>query len=157
MPTSELTRGMTPGQRYQARIEKDPETGCWNWIGSDQDARGYSRFYVEGRRTLVHRWSYEYHVGPIPDGWTVHHKCVNPKCSNPDHLAALSQRDNLMESDTARAAVRARQTECIRGHSLAVAYINPTTGYRKCRECGNERMRRYNAAKRLRRAQKRAA
>ncbi|MGO3179493.1 MAG: HNH endonuclease signature motif containing protein [Brevibacterium linens] len=150
---------MTPGQRYNARIEVDAETGCWNWTGSDKSKAGYCRFYVEGKRTLVHRWAYEYFKEPIPDGWTVHHKCVNPSCSNPEHLEALPQRQNLLESDTAQAAVRARATICINGHEFndENTYVNPTTGFRKCRVCGKLRARKYNTQKRLERARLKAA
>ena len=141
MATSEITRGMTPAQRHWAMIEIDPATGCWNWTGSDQDSRGYSRFYVDGKRTLVHRWAYEHFIGKIPESETVHHRCVNPRCSFPDHLSALTQRENLMESDTALAAVNVRKRYCLNGHDLSVGYVNPTTGRRYCRICRNERMR----------------
>ena len=147
MATSRITRGMTPAQRHWAMVQIDPETGCWNWTGSDQDERGYSRFYVDGRRTLVHRWAHEHFIGAIPEGETVHHRCVNPRCSFPGHLVAMSQRDNLMESDMALAAVAVRKRYCVNGHDLAGAYVNPRTGRRTCRTCRNERERRRRAAR----------
>ena len=150
---------MTPEQRYNARIEVDAETGCWNWTGSDKSKAGYCRFFVEGKRVLVHRWAYEYFVGPIPEGWTVHHKCVNTSCSNPDHLEALSQLKNLLESETAQASVLARATHCVNGHEFTSrnTYVDPKSGRRTCRECRNARMRRYNARKKLERAKLKSA
>lgn len=32
---------------------------------------------------------FEAHVTVIPDGWQVHHRCENPWCIEPTHLAAL--------------------------------------------------------------------
>lgn len=159
MPTSELSRGMTPEQRHKARTRIDPETGCWVWTGSDRSKAGYCRFYVEGRRTLIHRWAYEYFVEPIPEGWTVHHKCVNPSCSNPEHLEALPQRQNLMESETARPAVLARATHCVNGHEFTTknTHVDKKSGRRTCRVCAKLRMRKYNAQKRLARAKLKAA
>lgn len=141
MATSDVTRGMTPAQRHYAMTDRDPVSGCWNWTGSDQDARGYSRFFVEGKRMLVHRWAYTHFIGAIPAGETVHHSCVNPKCSNPDHLEVMSLRDNIRESKTSISAINHRKRYCLRGHDLTGAYVNPTTGYKRCRECRNEKNR----------------
>ena len=138
---------MSPVQRHAARIEIDPETGCWNWTGSDRSAPGYSRFFVNGKRMLVHRWAYEQFVGPIPEGATVHHRCTNPRCSNPAHLQAMTQRRNILESDSALASINARRTHCVNGHDLAEAYVNPRSGRRTCRPCRNERMRRKRAGR----------
>lgn len=66
----------------------DETTGCWVWLKATF-ANGYGNAYRGGRDVRAHRWFYEEHVGPIPDGHHVHHRCENKLCVNPDHLEAL--------------------------------------------------------------------
>jgi hypothetical protein len=69
--------------------------GCWEWQGWRSEL-GYGRVWGDvddggGRRMLAaHRAAYELHVGPIPDGYQIHHKCENPSCVRPGHLEALT-------------------------------------------------------------------
>lgn len=74
--------------------------GCWEWQGF-RSPTGYG--YISTGRTkarpqeLAHRLVYEYATGVKPEGMTVHHKCANPACCNPDHLQLATQRDNMAE------------------------------------------------------------
>lgn len=71
------------------------ESGCWVWSGSPS-TRGYGKITVAGTIFYAHRFMYELHVGPIPDGLYIDHLCRNKMCVNPDHLEPVTHRENLM-------------------------------------------------------------
>lgn len=43
----------------------------------------------------AHRFSYEAHKGPIPEGLEIDHVCRNRSCVNPEHLRAVTRRENM--------------------------------------------------------------
>ena len=70
--------------------------GCIEWTG-DVGNSGYGRFWIgpgKADKALAHRWSYEYHVGPIPEGLVIDHLCRNKLCSNPAHLEPVTMAEN---------------------------------------------------------------
>lgn len=82
--------------RLMRRIVKDDATGCWNWIGYRN--RGYGRATILGKSWFVHRWMWQHHNGPIPDGLFVCHDCPygdNPSCCNPEHLWLGTSGENM--------------------------------------------------------------
>lgn len=50
-----------------------------------------------GKRENAHRLSYKIHVGNIPDGMFVLHRCDTPQCVRPDHLFLGTNRDNVLD------------------------------------------------------------
>ena len=58
--------------------------------------KGYGLLRPGGgkRAQAAHRVSYELHVGPIPDGHGVLHRCDVPGCVNPQHLFTGTNGDN---------------------------------------------------------------
>lgn len=126
--------------------------GCIVWIGG-LNGVGYGQFYRGKRfrgdtgKTYAHRWSYEYHVGPIPEGLELDHLCRNPACVNPEHLEPVTPQVNKLRG-TSPAAIHARKTHCPAGHPYAGTnlYVYPTTGIRRCRECGRQQAARARRA-----------
>lgn len=113
-------------------------SGCWVWqrarsgsgYGQIRDGRGHQRG--------VHRLAYELVKGPIPEGLTIDHLCRVRLCINPDHLEAVTHRENVMRG-IGPTAINARKTHCAQGHiySAANTYngIGTHTGQRQCRKC----------------------
>lgn len=93
--------------RFWSRVTKRSD-GCW-WInGSPVKRDGHIRLMVDGAYVFAHRFSYELHVGPIPDGLFVLHHCDVPRCVNPDHLFVGTIRDNVHD-----AIAKGRHSSCL--------------------------------------------
>lgn len=83
--------------------------GCWTWTGA-VTPDGYAIFTANYTNEYAHRWMYQRHVGPIPDGFTIDHRCHDPKvcsggkscphraCVNPAHLRPVTRGDNVRRS-----------------------------------------------------------
>lgn len=116
------------------------ENGCWLWIGTCADDRGYAQY----RGEYVHRLAYAAVHGPIPDGLVIDHLCRQPSCVRPSHLEAVTQRENLLRGETINARNAAKET-CPKGHR---AYRTRGDGSRRCVECDRARDRERDRARR---------
>lgn len=119
------------------------DSGCIEWIAA-RYWHGYGHFHstqtadAKSRDIYAHRWSYEYHVGPIPEGLHIDHLCRNRLCVNPAHLEPVTHRVNTLRG-IGFAAVNAAKTHCANGHPYdqGNTYTDPK-GYRHCRTCRRE-------------------
>ena len=132
--------------RIMAKINIDPNTGCWEFQGSRNKVHPYGRIDWNGRLWLTHRVTYLLLVGEIPDGLEIDHLCKNPPCCNPDHLEPVTRSENIRRGTqwhhiVARAATI---TACPEGHPYDDANTYRTSrGQRQCRICKRAADRRY--------------
>lgn len=120
--------------------------GCWQWR-SPNKTTGYGEFHWHYQRYLAHRFSYQHHIGPIPDGMQIDHLCRNRGCVNPKHLRVVTLAQNVL-AGSGITAQNKRKTSCKNGHAYTDANTYKHNGKRSCRVCKDALSRTY--AKRLR-------
>jgi hypothetical protein len=82
--------------KHLTRLIKKEKNGCWNFTGCDVE--GYGKIKIDGKQWRAHRLSWTLHVGDIPEGMDVLHKCVgNRACCNPEHLYLGTVRENARD------------------------------------------------------------
>jgi hypothetical protein len=118
---------------FVERIEPEPNSGCWLWVGG-LTRNGYGSFclYDAGRQTTsrAHRFAYELLVGPIPDGLQLDHLCRVRSCVNSRHMEPVTSRENSLRG-VGLAAQNIVKTHCPRGHQ----YDMELKGRRWCSVC----------------------
>ncbi len=131
-------------ERFESKIMPEPNSGCWLWLGS-LTHNGYGSIWANGRLKRAPRVSYELHVGIIPHGLEIDHLCRVRCCVNPDHLEAVTRKEN------ARRGYYGQKTHCPQGHPYSGdnLYVRPNGKGRDCRKCKALRMNRYRAARRI--------
>lgn len=130
-------------ERLWPRVKKT--SGCWEWTGPRY--LGYGKIHFEGKSLYAHRVVYSLLKGNIPSGLFIDHLCRVRHCVNPDHLEAVTLKENVLRG-VGVTAQNAKKTHCKRGHSLedSNVYIRPN-GWRSCRVCRRETTRLYNVRK----------
>lgn len=115
--TSTPVRTGVPAKSLREKFERHVIRcdGCWGWSGS-KSKFGYGLVRGEGGRPVgAHRVSYEMFVGPIGRGMSILHSCDNPECTNPRHLRAGTQAENMRDM-----AVRGRSQRGDRHYNVRI-------------------------------------
>jgi HNH endonuclease len=77
--------------RFWTKVDKTDK--CWNWKGCLRN--GYGLVKMKGKMRQASRVAFELVKGEIPDGLEIDHICQNTLCVNPDHLEAVTHRENV--------------------------------------------------------------
>jgi hypothetical protein len=89
-------------RRFFAKVGLPDANGCMSWLAYIDKHDGYGHFKIRGHRRCAHRLMHELAIGPIPSGLEVDHRCGNRSCVAPDHLRAVTRKQNLENLGGAR-------------------------------------------------------
>ena len=143
---------ITQLERIVNRFEVQPN-GCW-WHPTTPTAKGFAQTkygWPVSKSTLIHRLSWMYYKGDIPEGMVIDHTCHDPKeckggntclhrrCVNPEHLQLVTSAENSYRS----VRVLEHKTHCKRGHELEnniYTYNSKNSRRSGCATCMNRKV-----------------
>lgn len=141
------TRGPLPRSmfnRFWEKVDERSEDDCWAF--SDLNHAGYGRLWFRSPSSqqacvLAHVFSYEIHVGPVPEGLELDHTCRNRACVNPTHLEPVTHAENMRRGQAPSMLLR-HANRCAQGHDLS----EPDNyffyrGVKNCKVCNRRRDR----------------
>lgn len=134
-----MPKGQPILERFFDKVEITES--CWLWTAGTLKG-GYGQFKIGETCNQSHRLSYEWFVGPIPDGLVIDHLCRTHNCVNPDHLEPVTPRENVLRSAPVLSGC------CKRGHPFEGKNLVRYRGQRVCRACNALRQREYQARRR---------
>ena len=127
-------------EKFWCSVSPEPNSGCWLWSGPLWP-NGYASHQFGGRgnkAVLAHRFSYELHKGPVPEGLDLDHLCRMRCCVNPDHLEPVTRKVNINRSGLVGKWYRG--DVCKYGHPFDLLNTyRGRDGFRQCRICRAKR------------------
>lgn len=132
-------------ERFWNKVQPEPMSGCWLWAGSSR-SRGYGSLWLDQTMQLAHRISFSVE-NEVPSGMVVDHKCRVHCCVNPDHLRAITGKENTLIG-VGPSALNAQKAMCSNGHDLSGDNLLQQKGPRPrrvCRACRRASCKAYKA------------
>jgi hypothetical protein len=121
-------------ERFERKYIPEPNSGCWLWIGAISSGYGHFNSGIKGQSVLAHRFAYELHKGPVPEGLELDHLCRTRSCCNPDHLEPVTRQKNVWRSPI----WDGNKTHCPQGHEYSadnIYWAGPNKTKRQCKIC----------------------